>query len=152
METNPENKQEASYRPVAGIAIVSLLVCGLFFPLLVTAVGQVVFPHQAGGSLRQLDGRTVGSELIAQGFSQPVFFHPRNASASGVDPDITVQDAMSQVARISKASGIPVSALQQLVDANIDASGRLVELQYVNVLLLNIQLVQDYPSVYSAYA
>ena len=151
METTPTKQKRASVRPVIGVAIVSLLVCGLFFPLLVTAVGQAVFPHQANGSPVKLDGRTVGSQLIAQSFNQTVFFHPRNASASGVDPDITLQDAMAQIPRISSATGIPTSALEQLVNANVDPAGRLVELQYVNVLSLNVQLIQDYPSVYSVY-
>jgi K+-transporting ATPase ATPase C chain len=153
METNPKPKRFGpQVRPVVGVAILSLLVCGLLFPLFVTAVGQVLFPSQANGSLVKLDGRTVGSELIAQGFAQPVFFQPRNGSASGVDPDITLQDAMSQVQRISSTTGIPVLSLQQLVDRNVDPAGTLVELQYVNVLSLNVQLVQDYPSAYSAYA
>jgi potassium-transporting ATPase KdpC subunit len=151
LETNPENRQKPDYRPVVGIAVISLLVCGLFFPLLVTAVGQAAFPYQANGSLLKLNGQDVGSQLIAENFALPIFFHPRNASASGVDPDITVQDAMSQIQGISNATGIPVGALQQLVNQNVDAAGRFVELQYVNVLELNIQLVQQYPLVYSAF-
>lgn len=152
METNPQNKKARSHiRPVVGVAVLSLLVCGLFFPVLVTAVGQVLFPYQANGELAQLDGRTVGSYLIAQSFAQPAFFHPRNASASGADPDITIADAMSQVPRISNATGIPESSIESLVNANVDPAGRFVEVDYVNVLALNIQLVQDYPSAYSSY-
>ena len=147
---NPGN-EKADYRPVIGIAIVSLLVCGLFFPLLITGLAQVIFPYQANGELVTHDGLTVGSNLIAQNFTLPIFFHPRNNSASGLDPDITVQDAFSQIRQISNATGIPVAALQQLVDKNIDPQGRYVEPQYVNVLSLNLQLVDAYPSVYSAY-
>ncbi|MDA4137190.1 MAG: potassium-transporting ATPase subunit C [Thaumarchaeota archaeon] len=150
METTPNKK--ASYRPVVGIAVVSLLICGLFFPLLITALGQVLFPYQANGSLVKLDGKTVGSYLIAENFALPVFFHPRNASASGVDPDITLQDALSQIPGISNATGISQPALQQLVNQNVDQAGRFVELDYVNVLSLNIQLVQDYPSSYPSFA
>jgi potassium-transporting ATPase KdpC subunit len=149
LETTP-TRNKSHVRPIIGIAVLSLLVCGLFFPLLITAVGQALFPYQANGSLVKVDGKTVGSVLIAQGFSQAGYFQPRNASASGVDPDITVQDAMSQTARISNATGIPQATLQQLVDQNIDPAGRFVGLQYVNVLSLNLQLIQEYPSVYSA--
>lgn len=138
-------------RPLLGVAILSLIICGLFFPLLVTAVGGALFPYQAGGSLKTLNGQPVGSELIAQDFNRSVFFHPRNASASGVDPDITLQDAMSQVPRISNATGISQSALQALVDANVDPAGRVVGLQYVNVLDLNLQLIEKFPSYYPTY-
>jgi len=150
LETTP-NKEKADYRPVIGIALVSLIVCGLFFPLLITAVSQVVFPYQANGEIVKLNGQTVGSYLIAENFALPIFFHPRNASASGVDPDITLQDALSQIPGISNATGIPAPALLQLVNQNVDQSGRFVELQYVDVLSLNIQLVQDYPSAYPSY-
>jgi potassium-transporting ATPase KdpC subunit len=154
MKTSTKDNQgneKADYRPVVGIAIVSLLICGAFFPLLITGLAQVVFPYQANGEVVQLDGKVVGSNLIAQNFTLPIFFHPRNDSASGLDPDITVQDALSQVPRISNATGIPMADLQQLVNSKIDAQGRFVELEYVNVLSLNVQLVEDYPSTYSQY-
>jgi potassium-transporting ATPase KdpC subunit len=152
---NNDGRQKGAYRPVVGIAIISLLVCGLFFPLLIVGIAQLPFlSYQANGSLARLpDGQAVGSNNIAQNFTLPVFFQPRaNVSASGLDPDIPVQDALSQIPRISNATGIPAASLQQLVDQNINPEGRFVELQYVNVLSLNIQLVEDYPSAYSAFA
>ncbi len=156
METkklNDGGKEKADYRPVIGIAIVSLLVCGLFFPLLITGIGQALFPYQANGELVHLDGQVIGSSQIAQNFTLPIFFHDRveSLSASGLDPDITVQMADVQIPGISNATGIPVASLQQLVNQNIDLQGRAIELQYVNVLSLNLQLVKDYPSVYAAY-
>jgi K+-transporting ATPase ATPase C chain len=156
METTKDEKKERArgvYAPVVGIAVISLLVCGLFFPLLVTGIAQVIFPYQANGEIVQgTNGQPVGSNNIAQNFTLPIFFHPRNDSASGLDPDITVQDAFSQIQGISNATGISTTALQQLVDRNIDQQGRYVELQYVNVLSLNLQLVEAYPSIYSPYA
>jgi len=146
-----EGKERADYRPVVGIAIVSLLVCGLFFPLLITGIAQVILPYQANGQIAHLDGQPIGSNVITQNFTQPFFFHPRNDSASGLDPDITVEDALSQIPGISNATGIPVATLQQLVDQNIDQQGRYVELQYVNVLSMNLLLVQMFPSAYSGY-
>lgn len=157
METNKESekgKTRGDYRPVVGIAIVSLLVCGLFFPLLVTGIAQVLFPYQANGSIATgPNGQPVGSNNIAQNFTLPMFFQPRaNVSASGLDPDIPLQDAMSQIPRISNATGIPVASLQQLVDANVNPQGRFEGLQYVNVLSLNIELVATYASTVSVYA
>ena len=156
MENSKQDKdgrkeKKGDYRPVIGIAIVSLLVCGLFFPLLITGIAQVILPYQANGQIVHLDGQPVGSNVITQNFTEPYFFHPRNDSASGLDPDITVQDALSQIPGISNATGISQATLQQLVDQNIDQQGRYVELQYVNVLSLNLQLVEAYPSAYTGY-
>lgn len=151
METKPKS-DGVGFRPALGLALLSLLVCGLFFPVLITGVAQVLFPYQANGEMVQLGGRTIGSNLIAQTFTQPIFFHPRNDSASGVDPDITVQDAYSQVQRISGASGIPASAIQLIVDQNTEGVSKLLGEPYVNVLTLNLALINAYPSAYRSYA
>src|SRR5438445_11024570 len=104
------------YGPAVRLAVISVVLCGLVFPLVITGIAQVFLPSQANGSLVQLHGKNVGSSLIAQNFSLPIFFHPRNDSASGVDSDITVKDAYSQITWISTVTGIPVVMLQQIVD------------------------------------
>jgi K+-transporting ATPase ATPase C chain len=138
-------------RPIVGMAIVSLLVCGLLFPLFITGVAQVLMPYQANGEIVQFKGHPAGSELIAQDFNQSYFFHPRNDSASGVDPDITIQDAYSQIPRISGATGISASSLKQVVDRNTDGLSGLFAEPYVNVLSLNLDLINTNSSAYSAY-
>ena len=80
-----------------------------------------------------------------------MFFQPRNDSASGVDPDITVQDAYSQIPRISNATDIPANALKQLVDSKTDAISKIFGDPYVNVLDLNLALIQTYPTVYASF-
>jgi potassium-transporting ATPase KdpC subunit len=66
-------------------------VTGIAYPLLITSIGQTVFPHQAKGSLILQDGRVLGSELIGQPFADPKYFwgrpsatapFPYNAAAS----------------------------------------------------------------------
>ena len=140
------------YMPILTLAIISMALCGLVFPIAVTAVGQALMPYQANGELVQFKGRNVGSILVAEPFNSSMFFHPWNASASGADPDITLQDAYSQIPRISAATGIPSSAIKQIIDANIEWTMWVTGDPYVNVLKLNLILIQDYPSVYSAYS
>jgi K+-transporting ATPase ATPase C chain len=139
--------------PAIRIAILSLIVCGLLFPLLVTGLAQLLFPHQANGDIVKLNGQDVGSILIAQNFTSPMFFHPRNAndSASSVDPDITVQDAYSQIPRISSATGISPSVLNSTVNQNIERTLWIAGDEYVNVLNLNLLLIKEYPQIYQAY-
>ena len=134
--------------------IVTTVLLGLGYPLLVTGVAGLLFPHQAGGSLIKLsDGTVIGSELLAQSFTSDRYFHPRpsaagngydatasggsnlaqsnktlvtriqgdidklaarnhgkpvpidmvTTSASGLDPDITPDNAYYQLPRVAKA-------------------------------------------------
>ena len=139
-------------RPLIGMAVISLILCGLFFPFLITGIGQAVFPAQANGDLITLNGRVIGSNLIDNGFTLPIFFHGRgNNSASGVDPDITLPDAYSQALSISNATGIPVSGIDQIINQNQEGTFWIFGSPYVNVLNLNIKLIQAYPTVYRNY-
>ncbi|MGD0547974.1 MAG: potassium-transporting ATPase subunit KdpC [Terracidiphilus sp.] len=67
--------------------LVTLVLLGIGYPLVVTGIASVVFPKQAGGSLIQLkDGTIIGSELIAQSFTSDKYFHPRpSAAGNGYD-------------------------------------------------------------------
>jgi len=67
--------------------ILLLLVSGIY-PLVVWGISQVAFKHQANGSLiRNAQGQVIGSELLAQGFTKPKYFHPRpSAAGNGYDP------------------------------------------------------------------
>jgi K+-transporting ATPase ATPase C chain len=138
------------YGSIVRVAVISLILCGLLFPFVVTAVAQVLFPYQANGDIVHLHGRPVGSYLIAQNFTSPMLFHPRpiNESASGVDPDITLQDAYSQIPRISASTGISSAALRQIVDANTKRTIWIFGEPYVNVLEVNLILINEYPTIY----
>jgi potassium-transporting ATPase KdpC subunit len=71
--------------PAIALLLALTVVTGFLYPLVVTAVAQVAFPHQASGSfIVTADGRTIGSSLIGQGFSDPKYFWSR-PSAAGKD-------------------------------------------------------------------
>ena len=176
------------------ISLVLLLVCGGIYPAAVTLVGQLSFPQQANGSLIQnAKGEVIGSELLAQAFDRPEYFHPRPSAAgadgydatasagsnlgptnaklvdrvraavgdvksddpglsvvpadlvttsgSGLDPDITVDAAMAQVARVAKARGLSEERVAALVQGHV--TGRDLGIfgdPRVNVLKLNLAL------------
>src|SRR5512144_2318665 len=76
-------------KPALMMLVLLTVITGVLYPLAVTGIAQALFPAQANGSLMTRDGKVIGSELIAQGFSGPGWFQPRpsavdyNAAASG---------------------------------------------------------------------
>jgi potassium-transporting ATPase KdpC subunit len=115
-------------------AVVLCVVVSGIYPVLIWGVGQVLFPHQANGSLVENNGQIVGSELLAQGFSGAKYFHPRPSDAgTGYDPTNsggsnlgpTSQKLMdgikANVAQYRQENALPADALVP-VDA-VTASG-----------------------------
>ena len=98
-----------SLNPSLRVVILMILATGIVYPLLLVLIGDLTLPFQSTGSMLTLDGKIIGSKLIAQEFKSDKFFHIRPAanSTSTVDPHITPDDAYAQVPRISKATGLP---------------------------------------------
>ena len=171
--------------------LVTAVLFGLGYPLLVTGIAGLLFPHQAAGSLILKDGTVIGSELLAQSFTSERYFHPRpsaagngydatassgsnlaqssktlvtriqgdidklaaatpgkpvpidmvTTSASGLDPDITPDNAFYQAPGVAKARNLSEEVVRKLIEQHITARqlGLLGEPR-VNVLELNLDL------------
>jgi K+-transporting ATPase ATPase C chain len=175
------------------------MITGVVYPLVITAIGQLIFPHQANGSIVMRNGRPVGSTLIGQEFSDPKYFWGRlsatsptgynplpssgsnlgplnpalreqvekrvkglqiadlenkslipvdlvTASASGLDPHISVAGALYQVPRVARVRGVSQEQIIALVKEY--TTGRLAGVfgePVVNVLQLNLALDQRAP-------
>ena len=72
------------------MVVVLTVILGIAYPLIMTGLSQVLFNHQANGSLiRERSGNIVGSALLAQNFSKPEYFHPRPSAAGNDGYDAT---------------------------------------------------------------
>lgn len=77
-------------RPAIVLTLLLCVLTGLVYPGVVTALAQLLFPHQANGSLiTTTHGQVLGSELIGQSFARAEYFHPR-PSAAGAGYDDTL--------------------------------------------------------------
>jgi K+-transporting ATPase ATPase C chain len=173
---------------------VTAVLFGLGYPLLLTGLAGLLFPHQAAGSLILRDGQVIGSELLAQSFTSDRYFHPRPSAAgngydatssggsnlaqsnktlvtriqgdidklaaqnpgkpvpidmvttsgSGLDPDITPDNAYYQAPRVAKARpGLTEDTVRKLIEQHTTQRQlRILGEPRVNVLELNLALDQ----------
>jgi potassium-transporting ATPase KdpC subunit len=181
---------------VAAVATLCLaaIVCGIY-PLAVWGVSQALFSNRANGSLIIRDGNIIGSELLAQNFSGPKYFHPRpsaagemgydggnsggsnlgpisrklidavkerteayrkendlspaapvpadavTASASGLDPHISVKNAMLQAKRVAQARAMNEESVLSAINTHTQGRDlRILGEPRVNALTLNLSL------------
>ena len=112
-------------RPVMIIFALLTLLTGLIYPLLVTGIAQLVFPRQANGSLIEVNGKLLGSNLIGQNFSDARYFWGRpsatspmpnnaaNSAGSNLGPSNQAQiDAVkARIAALKAAGPVPEGAV-----------------------------------------
>jgi len=106
-------------RPAFLMLLIFTVITGVFYPLVVTGIAQVVFPHQANGSLIVVDGKTYGSELIGQQFDDPKYFWGR-LSATGDFP-YNAFNAETLTGSSGSNYGSLNPALKEAVQARVDA-------------------------------
>jgi K+-transporting ATPase ATPase C chain len=110
-------------RPAILMVVVMTIITGLAYPLAMTGIAQLVFPHQANGSLIEQDGKLIGSELIGQSFTSDKYFHGRPSATPGPDPqDPTKTTAVPYNAGFSVGSnyGPTAKALIDRVQGDVD--------------------------------
>ena len=68
------------------MTIATTVLLGIIYPLVVTGLSQVLFPHKANGQLIEANGKVIGSRIIGQAFTSPGYFHSRpSAAGNGYD-------------------------------------------------------------------
>ncbi len=104
------------------VTIVSVVLLGLIYPFVMTALAQAIFPRQANGSLVRINGKVVGSTIIGQLWTKPQYFHGRpSAAGKGYDPTATGGTNFGPTSK--KLIDSTKATIAQLKKDNPDASG-----------------------------
>ena len=99
--------------------LILTVITGVIYPLVVTGIAQVIFPHQANGGLIVIDGKTYGSELIGQQFDAPKYFWGRLSATSTFPYNAFNADALtgSSGSNYGPLNQVLMEMVQRRVDA-----------------------------------
>src|SRR6202047_3642887 len=115
----------AQFRPAIVMIVVMTVLTGLAYPLAMTGLAQVIFPHQANGSLIEKDGKVIGSELIGQAFADPKYFHGRPSATTDTDPNDATKTVPAPY-NAANSSGSNLAPTSQALTARVkDDAGKL---------------------------
>ena len=142
-------------RPAFMSIIIFTLLTGILYPLIITGIAQVVFPHQSNGSLIIQNGQIVGSQLIGQQFDDPRYFwgrlsatipYPYNAASSSgsnlgptnpaLEEEVNARIAALKVADPGNNLPIPVDLVTSSgsgLDPDIGVAAALYQVQRVAI-------------------
>jgi K+-transporting ATPase ATPase C chain len=109
--------------PAFRLTLVLTILTGLLYPGLVTGVCQLLFHHQANGSLISVNGRVVGSSLIGQSFAKPEYFQPRPSAAGNDGYDATSSGGSNLGPTSQKLIERVKAAVQNFRSQNPDYTG-----------------------------
>lgn len=84
-ETAAPKERHSLWGTSIRFTLIATVIFGIGYPLLVTGIAGVLFPHKAAGSLILKDGQVVGSELLSQSFTADKYFHPRPSASAYSD-------------------------------------------------------------------
>jgi K+-transporting ATPase ATPase C chain len=110
-------------RPAIVMILALTVLTGLVYPLAMTGIAQAVFPHQAGGSLVEKNGKVIGSELIGQNFADARYFHGRPSATTDTDPKDptkTVPAPYNAANSSGSNTGPTAKALAERVKADVE--------------------------------
>ena len=113
-------------RPAIVMIIVMTVITGLIYPLGMTGIAQLIFPHQANGSLIEKDGTVIGSELIGQYFIDDKYFHGRPSATTEPDPKDPTKTVPTPYAADNSAGSNLGPTSQALIDRVKDDAEKLM--------------------------
>jgi len=112
-------------RPAIMMIVVMTVITGLIYPLGITGLAQLLFPHQANGSLIEKDGAVIGSELIGQNFTDDKYFHGRPSATTEPDPNDPTKTVSAPYAADNSGGSNLGPTSQALIDRVKDDAEKL---------------------------
>lgn len=110
--------------PAIALLLAMTVITGGIYPAVVTAIAQVAFPSQANGSMIVADGRTIGSSLIGQAFTDPKYFWGRPSAAGVTDTNPNGYDGTASAgSNLGPTSKALIDAISVRIDALRQANG-----------------------------